>query len=182
MSTKAIISVDIQNDYFPGGKWELVGMEAAGANAAKVLAAARKAGDHVVHIRHEFPTSDAPFFAPGSEGAAIHQVAAALPDEPVVLKNQINSYRDTNLKEILDSKGVQEVVIIGAMSHMCVDAITRASADFGYKPTLIHDACASRDLEFNGTVVPAKHAHAAYMSALGFAYAKMQSADEYVSA
>lgn len=77
-------------------------MEAAGVNAAKVLEAARKAGDHVVHIRHELPTADAPFFAPGSEGAAIHKVAAPVLDEPVVLKHRINGYRDTNLKQILD--------------------------------------------------------------------------------
>ena len=181
MSTKAVISVDIQNDYFPGGKWELVGMEAAGENAGKVLAAARKAGDHVVHIRHEFPTKDAPFFAPGSEGAAIHKSAAAVDGEPVVLKHQINSFRETNLKEILDGKGVKEVVIIGAMSHMCVDGVTRAAADFGYKVTVIHDACASRDLEFGGKVVPAANVHAAYMSALGFAYATVTSTAEYLA-
>ncbi len=61
-----------------------------------------------------------------------------------------------------------------------MDAVTRASADFGYPVTVIHDACASRDLEFNGVTVPANLAHAAFMSALGFAYARMMSTDEYV--
>ncbi len=68
------------------------------------------------------------------------------------------------------------------MSHMCVDAITRASADSGYPVTVIHDACASRDLEFNGVTVPAHLAHAAFMSALGFAYARMLSTEEYIGA
>lgn len=180
MNKKALIVVDIQNDYFPGGKWTLDGVEAAAQNASRLIADARSSGDLVVHIRHEFPTADAPFFQPGSEGAAIHPIVKNLDGEHVVLKQQINSYRDTDLKQHLDANGVEEVVICGNMSHMCVDAVTRASADFGYPVTVIHDACASRDLEFNGVTVPAHLAHAAFMSALGFAYARMMSTDEYV--
>lgn len=182
MSKKALIVIDIQNDYFPGGKWTLAGVEDAAANAARLIADARSAGDLVVHIRHEFPTTDAPFFRPGSEGAEIHPSVRNLDSEHVVLKHQINSYRDTDLKKHLDDNGIDEVTICGNMSHMCVDAATRASADFGYPVTLIHDACASRDLEFNGVTVPANLAHAAFMSALGFAYARLQSTDEYIRA
>ncbi len=57
--------------------------------------------------------------------------------------------------------------MVGSMSHMCVDGITRAANDLGYSVTVIHDACATRDLEFNGLTVPAAHVHAAFMSALG---------------
>ncbi|TPP06061.1 cysteine hydrolase family protein [Rhizobium glycinendophyticum] len=180
MSKKALIVVDIQNDYFPGGRWTLSGVEAAARNAARLIADARSAGDLVVHIRHEFPTADAPFFHPGSEGAALHPSVMNLDNEHVVLKHQINSYRDTDLKQHLDKNGVEEVVVCGNMSHMCVDAITRASADYGYPVTVIHDACASRDLEFNGVTVPAHLVHAAFMSALGFAYARMQSTEDYL--
>lgn len=182
MPSKALIVIDIQNDYFPGGRWPLVGVEEAAANAARLLADSRAKGDLVVHIRHEFPSDDAPFFRPGSEGAAIHPDVINLPSEHVVLKHQINSFRDTDLKAHLDRNGVEEVVICGNMSHMCVDAATRASADFGYPVTVIHDACASRDLEFGGVTVPAQFAHAAFMSALGFAYATMASTDEYLAA
>lgn len=182
MPQRALVVIDIQNDYFPGGKWTLSGIDAAADNAARLLAAARQSGDLVVHIRHEFPTSDAPFFAPGSVGAQIHPKVQNLADEPVVLKHQINSFRDTDLKEILDRNGIQEVVICGAMSHMCVDAATRASNDFGYQCTVVHDACASRDLEFNGVTVPAEYAHAAFMSALKFGYAASVSTDEFLAA
>lgn len=180
MSKKALIVIDIQNDYFPGGKWTLSGVEAAAANAARLIADARSNGDLVVHIQHEFPTAEAPFFQPGTHGSAIHPSVTPIKGEHVVLKHQINSYRDTDLKSHLDANAIDEVVICGNMSHMCVDAATRASADFGYPVTVVHDACASRDLEFNGVIVPAAHAHAAFMSALGFAYARMQSTDEYV--
>jgi nicotinamidase-related amidase len=68
-------------------------------NAAKVLAAARKAGDLVVHVRHEFPTENAPFFAPGSEGAKIHPKVQGQQGEPIVLKHHVNSFRETDLRE-----------------------------------------------------------------------------------
>ncbi|MBB3268701.1 nicotinamidase-related amidase [Azospirillum sp. OGB3] len=181
MTKRALIVIDLQNDYFPGGKWTLSGVEAAAANAARLIAAAREANEPVVHIRHEFPTDDAPFFAPGSKGAEIHSVVANQPEEPVVLKHHINSFRGTELKSLLDGWDAEEVVICGAMSHMCVDACTRAAADFGYRVTVVHDACASRDLAFGGVTVPAAHAHTAFMAALGFAYATLMSTDEYLS-
>lgn len=180
MTKKALIVIDLQNDYFPGGKWTCEGIEAAAANAARVIEAARRAGDLVVHVRHEFAGDDAPFFAPGSPGAEIHQSVRPAEDGTVVLKNAVNAFKDTELKTLLDEKGIEELVICGAMSHMCVDAATRAASDYGYRCTVIHDACATRDLEFNGVQVPAKIAHAAFMSALGWAYAKPVSADQYL--
>jgi nicotinamidase-related amidase len=68
------------------------------------------------------------------------------------------------------------------MSHMCIDATTRAAADHGFKCTVIHDACATRDLQFENALVPAKQVHASFMSALGFAYAKVVSLQAFLSA
>ncbi len=93
-----------------------------------------------------------------------------------------NSFRDTGLKELLDAKGIEEVVVIGAMSHMCVDAMVRAANDFGYRTVTIHDACATRDLEFNGVAVPAAQVHAALMAAFAFAYGEVISTDTCPSA
>lgn len=182
MSKSALIVVDIQNDYFPGGKWPLVGVDAAADNAALIINATRDAGDLVVHIRHEFTSDDAPFFTPNSEGAKLHPKVLNQPNEPVVLKHFVNSFRETELKQILDQHGIEELVVVGAMSHMCVDGITRAAADMGYKVKVIHDACASRDLAFNGITVPAAHVHAAFMAALGFAYAEVISTQELLNA
>lgn len=181
MAKQALILVDIQNDYFPSGKWPLVGIEAAADQAAKVLAAFRERADLVVHVRHEFDSADAPFFAPGSEGAKIHGKVASLPGEPVVLKHFVNAFRDTDLKAILDQHGVESLVVVGHMSHMCVDGAVRAAADFGYPVTVLHDACATLDLEFNGVKVPAAQVHAAYMASLAFAYADVVSTAEYLN-
>ncbi|MDF9775377.1 nicotinamidase-related amidase [Pseudomonas baetica] len=164
----------------PQGKWPLVGADAAADNAARLIKAFRDAGDSVVHIRHEFTSEDAPFFTPNSEGAKLHPKVLNRADEPVVLKHFVNSFRETGLKSILDEQDIKELVIVGSMSHMCIDGITRAAADFGYKVTVIHDACATRDLEFNGVTVPAAQAHAAFMAALAFAYASVVSTDEFL--
>lgn len=182
MPKRALVLIDIQNDYFPGGKWPLTGIEPAAENAARLLAAARSAGDLVIHVRHEFPTADAPFFTPGSEGAKIHPQVRGVASEPVVLKHHVNSFRETDLKEILDRHGIEELVLCGAMSHMCVDAGVRAASDLGYRCVVVHDACATREQEFAGKIVPAADVHAAFMAALQFGYARLVSTGEYLAA
>ena len=180
MTRRATIAVDIQNDYFSGGRFPLEGMEQAAAQARAVLDAARARGDLIVHVRHEFADPSAPFFHPGSEGADINPAAAPQENEIVVTKNRVNAFKDTDLQRILDDNGVTEVVIVGAMSHMCIDATARAASDYGYKTTVVQDACATRDLEYGGMTVPAASVHAAMMSALGFAYATVTDTDSYV--
>ena len=151
-------------------------------NAARVIAEARAKGDKVVHIRHEFADANAPFFVPGSEGAQIHASVAPAEDEPVIVKHPINAFLDTDLKQVFDADGIEEVTVVGAMSHMCIDAAVRASSDLGYRTTVVHDACATRNLEFDGQVVPAAQVHSAYMSALAFGYSKVTTTAEYLAA
>ncbi|CAK9890251.1 MULTISPECIES: cysteine hydrolase family protein [Pseudomonas] len=182
MNKQALIVIDIQNDYFPGGKWTLDGADAAADNAASILEAARGRGDLVVHVRHEFESSDAPFFTPGSPGAQIHPKAANHAGEPVVLKHKVNAFLGTELKQLLDDGQISDITVIGSMSHMCIDAVSRAAADYGYGVTVIHDACATRALEFNGVTVPAAQVHAAYMASLAFAYAQVICTEDYLTA
>ena len=155
-------------------------MSAAADNAAQLIAYARSTGDSVVFIRHEFTTSDAPFFAPGSEGARLHPKAINREDEHVVLKHFANAFRETDLRTVLDQHEINDLTICGNMSHMCVDSTARAACDLGYKVTVIHDACASRDLNFCGVYVPASQVHVAFMASLGLAFASMLTTKEYV--
>ncbi|HKS11884.1 MAG TPA: isochorismatase family protein, partial [Pseudomonas sp.] len=120
-------------------------------------------------------------FVPGSHGVEIQPAVAPLENEPVIVKNHINSFRDTDLKSRLEGSGVEEVVVVGAMSHMCVDAVVRAAADMGYAVTVLHDACATLDLAFNGVSVPAEQVHAAMMAAFEFGYAKVEATESYLS-
>jgi len=180
MSKRAVVVVDLQNDYWPSGKWPLVGIEEAAANTAKVLKKARSDGDLVVHVRHEFLSSDAPFFVSGTEGAEIHPAVRPIEGEPVIIKSYPSAFRETGLQQMLEEKGIKEVVVVGAMSHMCIAATGRAAADLGYSTVVVHDACATRDVEFEGLTVPAAQVHAANMSALAFAYGRVVGTSEYI--
>lgn len=181
MTDKALVIIDLQNDYFPGGKWPLHKIEAATGNAISVLEAARAAGDLIIHVHHEFDMKGAPFFEAGTKGADIHASIQPLPSEKTILKNQVNAFRDTDLKSVLDQHGIKHITLVGAMSHMCIDAAARAAADFGYAVTVVEDACASRDLEFGTTTIKADDVHAAYMSALSFAYAAIVKTSDHIA-
>lgn len=175
MRHTALIIVDLQNDYFPAGKWPLVGIEQAAEKAAAVLGHFREHSLPIVHIRHEFPSDEAPFFVPGSEGARIHASMAPQESagEAVILKNSVNAFLNTGLHEHLQKQGIEQLVVVGAMSHMCIDAATRAASDLGYSVTVLEDACATHDQAFNGVTVPAAQVHAAFMAGLAFAYAEV---------
>jgi len=178
--SQALILVDIQNDYFPGGNMELVDMEDAAANASAILHAFRVDQDPVFHIQHLALKPDAPFFVPGTPGADHHETVAPLAGEHVIQKNFPNSFRGTTLEEDLRHSGAEEFVIIGAMSHMCIDATTRAAFDLGFQCTVVADACATRDLTFNDNTIPAQAVHGAFMAALSSPYATIGSTDQFL--
>jgi nicotinamidase-related amidase len=179
--TTALVLVDIQNDYFPRGSMALEGMDAAAANAAKLLAAFREQRFPVFHVRHLSVRPGATFFVPGTPGAEIHASVRPAAGEPVVEKNFPNSFRGTDLLERLRAAGADTVVIAGAMSHMCIDATTRAAFDLGFKCTVAEDACATRALEFAGRTLPARDVHAAFMAALAVPYARISSTGEILA-
>lgn len=174
----ALLLIDIQNDYFPGGRMELVGSIQAAAAATRLLAAFRKEQWPVYHVQHISAQPGATFFLPDTPGAEIHEAVNPLPTEPVIVKHHPNSFRGTDLLDRLKANNVSTLLICGMMSHMCVDATVRAAFDFGINCLLTHDACATRDLSFNGVMVPAAHVHAAFMAALGAVYAQVKGVDE----
>ena len=99
----------------------------------------------------------------------------------MIQKHHANSFRETTLLEELKKAKVERLVISGAMSHMCIDATTRAAADLGFKCVVIHDGCATMNLSFAGRVISAEQVHGSFMAALGFAYAKVMSFNEFKS-
>jgi len=169
----ALLLVDIQNDYFTGGRMPLHEIDRAAENAARLLAHFRDTNQKVFHIQHTWEDPLAPFFVAGTPGAATHESVAPLANEPVIVKHFPNSFRESQLQDELQRAGIDRLAICGAMSHMCIDATTRAAADLGFDCVVAHDACATTNVEFGNQKVTAPDVHAAYMSALGFAYAKV---------
>jgi nicotinamidase-related amidase len=174
----ALVLIDIQRDYFPDGRMEVVGAVEAARVAKKLLVHFREAKLPIVHIQHISTRPNATFFLPDTEGIHFHGSVTPLPDEMVIKKHFPNSFRETALQEYLATRGGRELVICGMMSHMCIDATTRAAFDYGYQCMVAHDACAARNLVFNGLELPAAHVHGAYMAALGAVYAKVLTGKE----
>jgi nicotinamidase-related amidase len=173
MPYTALLDIDIQNDYFPGGAMELEGADAAAAKAGSAITRFRKEGRPVIHVRHLSVRPGSTFFLPGTRGAEIHAAVAPQGNETVGEKNFPNRFRGTGLEQTLKAQGVKNLVVAGMMTHMCVDATVRHAADLGYKITLLGDACATRAQSYGGEKVPAKQVHAAFLAALNGFYAKV---------
>jgi nicotinamidase-related amidase len=176
--TSALLLIDLQNDYFPGGAMEVVGALEAGRQAQKLLSAFRRQALPVIHVRHTTLRAGATFLVPNTIGADIHAVVAPRDGEFIVHKHYPNSFRETTLLEHLHSNRITRLVIAGMMTHMCVDTTTRAAADLGFECLLAHDACATRALSFNGVQVAAESVQVAYLAALNGLFAKVLSTDE----
>jgi nicotinamidase-related amidase len=181
-SPRTLLIIDIQRDYFPGGAYPLVDPEAAADSARRVLDSFRAANQPIIHMKHVWDAPDAEFMRPGTEGIEIHPSVEPADGELVLEKTSPNSFVETSLEQELRQRETEGLVIAGMMSSMCVDATVRAAADLGFSPTVIHDACAAPDLEFNGIDVSGAAVHAAFMAALADGYAEVTSAAELLAA
>jgi nicotinamidase-related amidase len=173
MADTALLIIDLQNDYFPGGAMQLEGADAAAANAGRALAKFRGDGMPVFHVKHLSIRPGSTFFLPGTPGAEIHDAVRPRDGETVVEKNFPNAFRGTALQNYLDKHKIKNLVVAGMMTHMCVDASVRQATDLGYKVTLLADACATRAQTFGGETIPASQVHGAFLAALNGFYAKV---------
>lgn len=180
MKDSALLLIDIQNDYFPGGKWVLHQAGEAAAKAALVLADYRRRGLPVLHIRHESLQPGAGFFHPGTSGADIHPQAAPAEGERVLLKHVPNAFSGTGLHEELQTLGIQQLTVCGMMTHMCIDTSVRAARGLGYAVTLLEDACATRDLEWQGERIPADTVHKTMLAALNGTFARVMQVEQFL--
>lgn len=162
----ALLIIDIQEFYFETGRGPLEGSIEASLVAKKVLRNFREKNLPVIHVMHH-------------TGGEIHENVEPLEGEKVIEKRFVNAFRETDLLEYLQEKGIKKLVIMGMMTHMCLEGATRAAADYGFSCTVIHDACATRDIRFGGEKVKARDVHLATLSALS-AYAKVISAEEFL--
>jgi nicotinamidase-related amidase len=177
-----LVLVDIQNDYFKGGKYELVHPEQAAMQANKVLTFFRKQNLPIFHVRHISTNPGASFFLPDTVGAEFYKDCWPIEGEEIIIKHRPDSFLNTNLKEKLEEKGIDTLVMGGMMTHMCIDTTVRAASAHGYAVELIEDACATRDLEWAGNKILADQVQNAYMAALSGTFAKVSKSDEWIEA
>lgn len=170
---QAMLVVDMQNDYFAGGNMELVGIEQATKKTQQALELCRTKNLPIIYIQHISNREGATFFLPNTDGVQIHQDLTPKSGEQIVQKNFPNSFRATLLHDYLQQEDIHELILCGAMTHMCIDTTVRAAFDLGYSCMVLSDACATRDMEFGGISIKASQVHAAFMAALSSPFAKV---------
>ncbi|MDR2551217.1 MAG: cysteine hydrolase [Desulfobulbus sp.] len=177
----ALLLIDIQNDYFPGGAMEVPGATEAAVKAAALLAAFRNKSLPIIHVQHLAARPGATFFLPGTAGADIHPSVQPLAGETVFQKHSPSCFRQTPLLEHVQRKNITRLLVAGMMTQMCIDTTVRAAADLGFSCLLAHDACAARPLAFGGREVAAEDVQAAYCAALNGPFAQVLPSAELLA-
>jgi nicotinamidase-related amidase len=167
-SDTALLIIDIQYFYYPGGSSALANPEDAGKNAQKLLNYFRENKMLVIHVRHN-----------AKKGAEIHEDVKPFSDEKVISKDEVNCFKNTDLLEFLSKNKIKNLVICGMQTHLCVEAATRAGSDLGFKCILIHDACATKDLKFDDKIVKAEDVHYSTLTTLK-AYAEIVNLETFL--
>jgi nicotinamidase-related amidase len=176
----ALLLLEIQNDYFTNGRIPLEKSSEASAKAQLVLQAYREKKYPIIHIQHISTHPDATYLLPCTKGAEFHASVAPLKNETVIKKHYPNSFKDTALLNHLIKNQISHLVVGGMTTHMTVDATVRAAYDLGFSITVLHDACAARQLEFNHTLIPTQSVHHAFLAALQSIYATVLSSDDFL--
>ena len=165
----ALLIIDVQDFYFPGGDAELIEPGAASENIAELLSFFRAHNLPVIHVRHNY-----------EPGGTIHENVRPTEGEKVFSKDHANSFRDTDLLEYIVENSITSLVISGMQTHMCVEATTRAAADLGLSCMVIADGCATRDLRYGDKVIRAEDVHYSTLSTLRGTYAEIYTTGEFL--
>lgn len=166
----ALLLIDIQDFYFPGGRLQLENPELAGMNAGLILEQFRNSELPVYHVRHNF-----------EPGGNIHQYVRPQGGETVISKDQVNAFVDTDLLNRLQQDSITQIVICGMQTHMCVEAAVRAAHDLGYDCVVVSDACATRALQYEEHIIPAKNVHFSTIKSLQGTYARITSTEDLLN-
>lgn len=156
LANATLVLVDYQNTY-TYGVMELTGWKPALEAASALLARARAAGTKIIHVMHDGGVGS-PYDITKDIGQ-IHASVAPITDEAVVVKHAPNSFVGTNLGELVDAAGRQQLIIIGFMTHMCVTFTAEGAFLRGNQPTVVADACATRPLRSAVAGVEAEQLH-----------------------
>lgn len=136
--------------------------------------------DQTLLFMQHIASEQSSFFRPNTNGVALHSIIEPYDGDLVFQKNYPNSFRETELLKYLKAHEIKNLIICGMMTHMCVDTTVRAAYDLGFNCILIGDACATRNLEFNGRTIDSREVQAAYLGAIDGTFAKVMDAQEFL--
>lgn len=175
---KALLIIDVQNDYFDGGKNPLYKSVETATIIKNILSEFREKNLPIIHIQHISTRPEANFFIKNTEGSNIHPFVEPQNSEKVIIKNYPNSFKNTELLKYLEENKIEELIICGMMTHMCVAATTKAAFDYGYKCEVIADGCTTKDLQYDNKIISAETVHNTILASLNGVFAKIINSNE----
>jgi len=146
--SRALLVIDAQNDYFPGGEFPLWNTDATLSNIEAAIARAKSGGVPVIVIQHIADASMgiAPFFNEGTVGAEVHpRIREAAPDAPVIVKAFADSFVSTTLEPTLSELGVTALLVCGMMTQNCVTHTAISKSAEKYEVSILADCCTTVD-------------------------------------
>jgi nicotinamidase-related amidase len=176
----ALLIIDVQNDYFPNGKMELNGSLKASVNIKDLIEYFRNLKMPIVHIQHISTKQGATFLLPNTTGSEFHENVKPIDGEKVFVKNFPNSFRNTKLNDYLRENDISTLVIVGMMTHMCVDTTVRAAFDFGYENIVVSDCCATKSLSIFDKQISAEDVQNAFLASLNGIFSRVLKKDEVI--
>ncbi len=136
----ALVVIDLQNDYFPGGKFPLWNTENTMKNALTMISRAKEQGVPVILVKHVGSPKGA-FLAEGSPGVELRpEILNAAPGAPIVIKKYADSFDSTELKATLDKLGVKKLLLCGMMTQNCVTHTAISPEAAAYEVEVVSDA------------------------------------------
>jgi nicotinamidase-related amidase len=163
--TRALVVIDVQNEYFPGGALPITHPAGHFASILRVLDAAADRKVPVVVVRHGFPNLDAPFFRPGTPGWELHAEVAARPRKHLIDKALPGSFTGTDLEPWLRERGIDTITVAGYMTHMCCDTTARQAAHRGFAVEFLADATGTLPVSNSAGSVTAEELHRSILCA-----------------
>jgi nicotinamidase-related amidase len=158
----ALLIIDVQQFYFPDGAVPLENPSTASLNVKKMLAKWREDERPIIHVGHNV-----------RQGGEFHPDVAPRKGEKVIIKDEVSAFNGTDLLTYLQENQIEQLVICGMQTHMCVEAAVRAAHDLGFSCIMVHDACATRDLNFGDSTVSAAEVHSSTLGTLHRVYAEV---------
>ncbi|KAI9358463.1 Isochorismatase-like protein [Pilaira anomala] len=179
---KALIVVDVQNDYFPDGKLPTWRPVETAEHIATLIKKFRDDGKEVIYVQHIIKDPEAfPFLVKGTHGAEINDIVKPLPTDKIVTKEENSSFVRTELKEYLLSKGITNLVVVGMMIHNCVNATVYSAVEEGF-PSIVVDECVNTmDQPLYGEVVKAEDIKRAFLTGIQFGFSVVYKLDDIMS-
>jgi len=139
-------------------------------NIARLLAAWRRDGRPIIHIRHDstFSTSA---YRPGQEGNDFKDEVAPAAGETIIPKRTNSAFIGTGLAQYLRDSELETLLVVGVSTNNSVEATVRMAGNLGFRTYLVSDACFTfARYDFHGRLRTADEVHSMSLANLDEEY------------